>query len=296
VLDYLAGLTWDKTPRLETWLHVYLGADHTPLNAEMGKLVLVAAVRRARRPGCKFDQILVLEGEQGGGKSSALEILAGKENFSDQSILGHSEKEQQEAAAGVWIHEIAELAGLRRTEREKVKAFCSRTSDRARPAWGRYRVDRPRRGIHTATTNEDTYLKDDTGDRRFWPVRCGTIDLEGLRRDRDQLWAEAAALEAQGIPVVLGSQLWGTATEEQAARFDVDPWTPAVAAYASKNEGFTAADVLHALLVPLENIDRAKQMRVGYILQRLNFTVKRPREQGLRVRRYYGPTGPTIPG
>jgi hypothetical protein len=145
VVDYLNGLKWDGAPRLDNWLATYLGADDTPLNRAIGRATLVAAVRRVRHPGCKFDHILTLEGPEGKGKSTAIAVLAGTENFSDQTILSQSDKEQQEMLRGIWLFEIADLAGMRRAEVERVKAFASRTHDRARPAYGRRRVDAPRR-------------------------------------------------------------------------------------------------------------------------------------------------------
>jgi predicted P-loop ATPase len=120
--------------------------------------MLIAAVRRVRSPGCKFDYIVVLEGSQGVGKSSLLKILAGEDNFSDNEVLGLDKREQQEAIQGVWIYEIAELEGLGRSDVTKVKLFASKTVDSARPAYARSRVDRPRQGIFVATTNEETYL------------------------------------------------------------------------------------------------------------------------------------------
>jgi hypothetical protein len=227
IVDYLAGLDWDGTLRLDTWLITYLGAADTPLNRAFSKLTLVAAVRRARKPGCKFDHILVLEGPEGKMKSTAIVVLAGIENFSDQTILTASDKEQQELVRGVWIFEIADLAGMRRSEVEKVKAFASRTHDRARPAYGRRRIDAARRGILIGTTNEDEYLQSQTGNRRFWPVETGTIDIEALRRDRDQLWAEAA--EAAGIELVLPKELWSEASEAQDERRQHDPWDDVLA-------------------------------------------------------------------
>jgi hypothetical protein len=223
VLDYLDSLTWDGRARLAGWLSVYLGAADTAFNRAVGPLVLVAAVRRAREPGCKFDQITVLEGPEGTLKSSAVRLLAG-EWFSDQTLLGLGDREHQEALAGVWLYEIADLAGHTRAEVERMKAFASRTHDRARPAYGRSRVDRPRRCVLFATTNNETYLKSQTGNRRFWPIKCGRIDLEALKRDRDQLWAEAGTIEEQGIPLVLDRALWADAGALQSERLDYDPW------------------------------------------------------------------------
>jgi predicted P-loop ATPase len=193
----------------------------------IGRLTLVAAVRRARKPGCKFDHITTLEGAEGTMKSTSIVTLAGIENFSDQTILTASDKEQQELVRGVLIYEIADLAGMRRTDVEKIKAFASRTHDRARPAYGRRRVDAPRRCIFMATTNEDEYLQSQTGNRRFWPVKTSittAIDIDALRRDRDQLWAEAAEVETEGKPLVLPIELWNQASEAQDERRQHDPW------------------------------------------------------------------------
>jgi Virulence-associated protein E len=222
VADYLNALVWDGAPRLDRWLIDYLGSEDTELNREFGRLALIAAVRRVRRPGTKFDPIIVLEGPMGTQKSKAIETMAGTENFSDQTILGARDREQQELLAGVWLFEIAELSNIRKTEVEHIKAFASRTHDRARPAYGRTRVDQPRRCVLFATTNDDQYLK--IADRRFWPVKTTTIDIGALERDRDQLWAEAAQQEAEGASIVLDRSLWGPAYVEQTAREEHDPW------------------------------------------------------------------------
>jgi hypothetical protein len=227
IVSYLDSLKWDGKSRLDTWLSTYLGAEDTPLNRAIGRATLAAAVRRVRKPGTKFDHILTLEGPEGRGKSTAIAVLAGTENFSDQTILTQSDKEQQELLRGVWIYEIADLAGMKRAEVEKIKAFASRTHDRARPAYGRRRVDAARRGIFIATTNEDEYLKSQTGNRRFWPVvvaGIAPIDIAGLRRDRDQLWAEAAHAEAAGATITLSQELWGEVAEAQDKRREHDPW------------------------------------------------------------------------
>jgi hypothetical protein len=276
VRDYLDTVQWDGTPRLETWLVRYMGAPDTELNRAIGRLALIAAVRRAYAPGTKFDQIVVLEGTEGRGKSTAIEILAGKENFSDQKILGLSDKEQQEAMAGVWLYEIAELTGMRRAETEHVKAFASRTVDRARPAYGRFRVDRPRRAICFATTNDDEYLKSETGNRRFWPVVTGKIDLDGLRRDRDQLWAEAAEQESRGVSIVLPEKLWKIANAEQTQRLEVDAWLEPISNYLNLKTPaeVSVMDVLTAnqfLQLHASQIGRGEQMRATTILKRLGY-------------------------
>ena len=293
VVEYLADVQgrWDQRSRVASWVVDYLGAADTPLNREIGRLMLVAAVRRARQPGCKFDQIIVMEGQEGTGKSSAIKILAGEDNFSDQHILGASDKEQQEAACGVWIHEIAELAGMRRTDVERTKQFASRTEDRARPAYGRIRVDMKRRGILIATTNEDAYLKSETGNRRFWPIDTGRIDLAGLKRDRDQLWGEAATLESEGGPLTLDPRLWGLAKEQQGDRLEHDMWEEKVKEHLTitKNTGdCSLSEIASGPAFSLETVHMTQttQNRIARILLKMGWTRYRKRVGNLLIWRY----------
>jgi predicted P-loop ATPase len=181
-------------------------------------------VRRVRQPGIKFDQIIVFEGVEGTKKSTAIEVMAGKENFSDQTIIGLSDERQQERLKGKWLYEIADLTGMRKADVDQVKAFASRVNDRARGAYERFVTESARRCVLFATTNNETYLKSQTGNRRFWPVKTGRIDVDALRRDRDQLWAEAAQVEASDISLVLPEHLWGAARAEQEKRQEQDPW------------------------------------------------------------------------
>jgi predicted P-loop ATPase len=226
ILDLLdnAQANWDRTMRLPTWPVEYLGCKDTPLNCAIGRKALIAAARRARHPGCKFDNITVLEGPEGKNKSTAIRILAADEFFSDQSILGARDKEVQEQLGGVWMHESADLTGLKKAEVQQVKSFASRQWDRARPAYGHVLVRKPRRGILFATTNDQEYLQSETGNRRFWPLACGDINIEALRHDRLQLLGEAAHYEAIGESVVLPMALWTAAMDEQEKRRAPHPW------------------------------------------------------------------------
>jgi predicted P-loop ATPase len=275
VLDYLNALHWDGTPRLERWLIIYAGAEDTELNREFGRIALIAAVRRARYPGIKFDPIIVLEGPMGTNKSKTIEVLAGVENFSDQSIFGVRDREQQELLSGIWLYEIAELSNIRKTEVEHIKAFASRTHDRARPAYGHHRVDQPRRCVLFATTNNDQYLKE--ADRRFWPLKTKEIDIEALRRDRDQLWAEAAQQEKEGALIELQRELWETAGVEQQEREEADPWddvlSEAIGEIEQGEERISSADLLSIIL----KIDISKQRdidfkRAGRCMRRLGWS------------------------
>jgi hypothetical protein len=303
VLDYLDGLDWDETPRLDKWVITYLGAADTPLNRAMGKLALVAGVHRVRNPGCKFDHILTLEGGEGTMKSTSIVTLAGVENFSDQTILTQSDKEQQELVRGVWIYEIADLAGMKRADVEKIKAFASRTHDRARPAYGRRRVDAPRRCVFFATTNEDDYLQSQTGNRRFWPLNTGItgpIDIEGLRRDRDQLWAEAAEVEAKGEPLVLPKDLWGEASAAQDERRQQDPWDDILAGVKGRpypteqggaEEWIKAQELLFTLSVTADRASPETYKRLKRVMARNGWRSGKHRFGGEKQQRgYWRPT------
>ena len=230
VIDYLSSLKWDGTLRLDDWLVRYLGAEGNEYIRAVGRLVLTAAVRRARRPGCKFDYVMILEGAQGTGKSSALKVLGG-EWHSDAELGRLDSKEAPLVLQSVWIHELGELTAMGRSEVEDLKAFVSRCEDRFRAPYDRVPRTEPRRCIFIGTTNAEAYLFDTTGNRRFWPVKTGRIDIDALRQDRDQLWAEAAAAETTGAPLVLAPHLWAVAAEEQADRLADDPWKDRLAAW-----------------------------------------------------------------
>ena len=224
VRDYLSALAWDGTLRLDAWAVTYLGATDTPLNRAMASLWMISAVARIMRPGCKADHMLILEGPQGIRKSTALKVLASDSWFTDElAEIGSKDAAQQ--MRGVWIIEMAELDAIGRAEVSRIKAFLTRTSDRYRPPYERYVVTVPRQCVFAGSVNPDTYLRDETGNRRFWPLRCGEIDLEGLRRDRDQLWAEAVARFNAGAPWWLEDRdLIVSATAEQEARYEPDAW------------------------------------------------------------------------
>jgi predicted P-loop ATPase len=226
VLDMLAEAeaNWDGKKRLDRMAVDYFSADDTPLNRAMVRKFMIAGVRRPRHPGVKFDNMLVLESIEGYNKSSALRVLAA-DYFSDESLFNRSGRDVIEELLGVWIHESGELSGLRRSDIEAVKALLSRQNDRGRPAYGHFSIDVPRRCIFTGTTNGEQYLLAQDGNRRFWPLAVKErIDLEKLKRDRLQLWGEAARAESAGESVVLDESPWSAAGEAQELRRAVDGW------------------------------------------------------------------------
>lgn len=216
VVDYLDRLTWDSVPRLDTWLTTYANVKDTPLARACGAIVLIAAVRRVRTPGTKFDEMLVLEGVEGLAKSTLLSILAVDADwFSDLLPLNADDKMMIESTGGKWIVEVPELQGMSKADSLRVKAQLSRQTDRARLAYGRLPTEVKRQFVIIGTTNGENYLASLTGNRRFWPFRVGNyIDLKAFERDRDQLWAEASIREAAGESIRLPESLWVAARRE----------------------------------------------------------------------------------
>lgn len=197
VRDYLSGLSWDGKARLVDFLTTYLGAEPSPLSSAIGQRWMISAVARIMQPGCKADHVLLLEGPQGIGKSTALQILASPPWFTDHlSDLGS--KDSRIELSGRWIIELGEFAS-RRSELER-KAFLTACADNYRAPYERRSQWVPRATVFAASTNDRIPLTDETGGRRYWPVTCGRIDLEALKRDRDALWSEAYALYQAGTP------------------------------------------------------------------------------------------------
>ena len=224
VRNWLEHLRWDGKPRIETWTSTYLGAEPTAFHHTVGALWLISAIARIFRPGVKADHMLILEGPQGARKSTALKVLAGEEWFTDE-LPELGSKDAAIHMQGIWIVEIAELDAIGRAEVSRIKAFLTRTTDRFRPPYGRYTVEVPRQCVFAGTVNPDTYLRDETGNRRFWPLRCGTIDIAALARDRDQLWAEAVHRFREGaIWWIDDAALLAEAREEQDRRYQSDAW------------------------------------------------------------------------
>jgi len=289
VRDYLDSLTWDGIERIDKWLITYGKAMDAPLVRAVGTIVLIAAVRRVRHPGCKFDELLVLESDQGLNKSTALATLCPREAwFSDDLPLGSDAKQMIERTSGRWIIEVAELVGSRR-ETDHIKASLSRGTDGpVRLAYGHLAEAVERQFIVIGTTNVRDYLKDRSGNRRFWPVSVGRFDVDMLRRDRDQLWAEASMREARGDSIRLDQSLWGNAREEQDDRLVEEPWEEVLANLVNGLSGtkqrISSSAVWAALALPMAQRDAVASSRVSAIMQRMGFKsmVMRQKDQVLR--------------
>lgn len=267
VRHYLEALKWDGKARIGTWLQAYCQAPNSTLVGRFGRAWLIAAVARALDPGCKADNALVLEGPQGAGKSSALKALAGEEWFFDGLRDLHG-KDASAGLRGKWIIELPELSAMRRSDAEAVKAFLSRTEERYRPAYGKFEVVEPRRCVFAGTTNRSDYLADDTGGRRFWPVTVGRVDIAGLKRDRNQIWAEAVAAYHAGETWWLDADGEAEAAAVVAERQAEDAWSGKVLAAVAGLREVSTAQVFELLSVPFERQGRAESMRIGGILTR----------------------------
>ena len=288
--DWLDSLQWDKTPRLDHWLSRYCGAEDNIYVREVARCWLLGAVTRAYQPGTQFDHCLIFEGPQGSGKSSAIRILSNGWFTELESFTG---KESAEVlAGGVWLVELSELDGMKKSDVESVKRFITTLTDRYRPAYGRHVVSIPRSCVFAGSTNETSYLRDSTGNRRFWPVKCADIDLEQLRADRDVLIAEAVYRYKQGESLLMNQEAKEMAIEAQEDRFQVDSWEDDISKYIENKTEVAMSDVLETGL-GLENKSqwtRATEIRVGNILMRQGWKRRRVREGKQRLYRYFKET------
>jgi predicted P-loop ATPase len=224
--------------------------DHTYV-AAVSRLLLIQAVARAKDPGCKADSVVVLEGEQGTGKSTALRILFSEQYFGDQ--LPHmTSKDACSYLKGKWGVELAELEFKKKTEVETIKAFISRQSDNYRPAYGREEIEAARTCVFIGTTNRDDYLVDETGNRRFLPIETGEIDQDALINHRDRLWAAAAHAYDDGEQYWLKPKAAEIAQDQAQQRLEQDPWTEIIG---QKMAAVTEASIRDAFNVFFPDID-----------------------------------------
>jgi predicted P-loop ATPase len=248
VRDYLQALQWDGEKRLQIWLAEYLNATGSvEYLAAVGTRFLISAVARIMEPGCQADHVLVLEGRQGIGKTSAARALAKRPEWFAGNLPDIHSKDAALQLAGRWIVEIAELKAIRNSQVEATKTFITETRDTFRPPYGRRTAQFPRQCVFIATTNESEYLRDRSGNRRYWPVRCTKVDVAALTRDCDQLYAEALHLYRHGVAWHLTDDEIRLALAQQQERVHVTELEQDVQAYLDtvKADEVTVREVLH---------------------------------------------------
>ena len=287
VLDYLHELKWDGTPRLNTWLPDYLGTTKDDYSESLGIKWMVGTVARVHATPLKkikMDNVLILESHQGAFKSSCIEVLAGSWSAETHFDLGSKDGYQQ--LRGVWVYEIAELDAFNKAESNKAKAFFSAREDNYRPSYGKKTEKFPRQCVFVGTTNQDQYLKDVTGNRRYWPIYCHKINLDGLREARDQLWAEALHWYRQGVPWWVLPDEVDLYYPQQEQRFNGDAWEDDIQEYLYNPENLqlneiTTGGILRDILGhSTPQIKPPEQTRVGLIMKRLDWQKKRVTKNG----------------
>lgn len=281
VRNYLSALRWDCTPRLRSWTSAYLGTRSTEYEATVGTWWMVQAVRRIMQPGSAAKYILTLEGPQDIGKSTALRVLCGDAWFSD-STVSVGTLNGQLGLAGVWIQELAEGAILRKSDEAELKQFIGQTSDHYVRKFENDAVSVPRQVTFAMSINpkSEGYLHDSTGNVRYWPVRCTKIDFDGLRRDRDQLWAEAVHLYRQGVIPEPRTDAEKALLKEIVEEREVkDVWEPKVEEIVRERDHVTVSEVLTGLEIEVGRQTARDQSRVAALLTGLGFVLSRPRDQ-----------------
>lgn len=292
VRDHILGLKWDSRPRIDEWLINAAGCEDNAYIRAVGRKVLVAAVSRIFQPGCIFQYMLVLEGDQGIGKSRLVSILGGA--WATELNITEDDKDVVEYMRGRWIIEVPEMVCVKKTEVDHLKAFITKTKDRVRLAYRRNATDFQRQSILIGTINpsgDNTYLRDDTGGRRFWPVMCTKIDIGWLTNNRDQLIAEAYEVYKQGTEELhlTDPEVQRIAKLHQDERQDEDVWFPYIQECIESlppGEGVTIGDIADkAVNIKKDKLDKSVSIRIGKILRRLGVPHKRIGKE--RIRTYF---------
>jgi predicted P-loop ATPase len=275
VKDWLNSLVHDSTQRIESFFSDYFGAEQSDYCVAASRNFWLSLAARILEPGCKVDNMIVLEGPQGVGKSKALKLIGG-EHFTEQHESATNPKAFAEILQGKILVEISEMGAFSRAEVNHVKQTISCPSDRYRDSYGRHASDHPRTCIFVGTTNRDDWNKDETGARRFWPIECnGEIDLAGIAANREQLFAEAAAR------IKAGEHYWEMPSEatssEQRARYEHDSWTEEIEHILKGRTEITTHEILKELGIETARQDRSSQIRVGTTLRFLGWKRYRKR-------------------
>jgi predicted P-loop ATPase len=275
VRDYLGRLKWDGVKRLDTWLMRAFGTPKSDYTKAVGAKFMIAAVRRVRVPGCKFDHLPIFEGLQGLGKSQSVGVLFGGDWFSDSLPHDLASRDSVMALQGIWGGEFPEIDQIIRADIETVKAFLSRAIDRYRVPYGRGFIEVARQCVLCGTSNSVDYLRDVSGNRRFWPIECLFANIAWIIENRDQLWAEAAIREEKGETLWFDDEeIAKAAVTMQASRMSEDTWEDVLKSWLRLNSTMecTTADALwHGLSVPRERQDRKAILRVCNCLRKIGW-------------------------
>jgi len=272
--DYLRSITWDKQPRIESFFIDYADAEDSLYTRAVTLKMFISAVSRAFDPGCKVDSMLVLEGPQGCRKSTLVRTLSPTPEWFSDSELQIGYKDAYQLLHGIWLYEIGEMNSIIKANGDAMKGYLSASTDKYRPPYGNKPIEATRSNIFIGTTNDDDYLKDPTGARRFWPMKVNNIDTDAIKANRDQLWAEAVYRYFDGETCYLDSDQEKLARKEQDKRYQQDTWEDEIRIWLDDNQvtKTTSTIICRELFnISVSHIDRKTQHRVAEIMKRLEW-------------------------
>lgn len=275
IKEWLKGVEWDGQERLSTWLTHYCGAPDIPYTRMISRLFLIGMVRRMMHPGSKMDYMLVLEGLQGIGKSTAAQILAGEEYFGEAHFKELDSSDTSVFLKNKWVVEFGEMHALRKSEINELKLWLTKRVEDYRPKYGRENVVEPRQCVFIGTSNNTEYLNDPTGARRFWPVFCKFIKADELRADRDLLLAEALvavnAGESNFPPPEFEREHFQV---EQKARHATDPWQEFIEPLTRSHEKLSLDLICQKLRLDRSKLDKMAHARIKDVMVGLGWEYK----------------------
>jgi predicted P-loop ATPase len=276
VQEQLKGLVWDGEKRLDTWLVDYCGAPDIPYTRAIGRMFLVATVKRVMEPGCKMDYMLILEGKQGIGKSTICQILGGEKFTGVAQFNDLSSTDTSLFLKNKWIIEFGEMHALRKAEVNELKLWLVKQEEDYRPKYGRENVVEPRQCVFIGTSNGGEYLRDPTGGRRFWPVWCNYVKRDEFRLARDQVMAEAVAAYRAGEDIYPSEDFEKEHfAPQQESRQYGDPWEEYIRPMLAKHNKLTLDAICMALRIDRAKIDHMSNARIRDILIKEGWEYKR---------------------
>ncbi|NRN27889.1 VapE domain-containing protein [Photorhabdus heterorhabditis] len=293
-VTWLNSLKWDGVPRVEHFYNTHFGTEDSQYTRAVSLYMWTALAGRVMNPGCKADMVPILVGAQGCGKSTGVAALSPDPEFFTEVALGEKEDDLARKMRGRLVGEIGELRGLHTKELEAIKAFISRTHENWIPKYREFATQFPRRLVFIGTTNQDEFLADDTGNRRWLPVRVKNVDVAAIREDRLQLWAEARELFNRSGVAFQTAECLATEVHEQHMIKDV--WLETVTRWLDEPDAITgekprgrefllASDVLReALNFDVTRIGKREEMRVGNVLADCGYKRVRRTVNGKQIR------------